>query len=304
MRDEFNALRAFDYAQANMHLWVFKRSTTAKKYNAFYVQTDPELTATLKALVQSELRRITEYATYTYLAETNENSCLGTDHRETDFSLLKIQVDRPEPECRARSINDLKNAEGYLVKFSAGGQTIYAVKRSTSTWKTSYPTKFINMIFSEGELSAAENNGFSIEKNFDFFCTDTYAFIANKRGFESAMQYKESYSQAFSALRQIPAFSALFVDLTPLITYVGNNSIQLRRMAVVQQKALFDQPNFLQNLREVSIRREWGINFDPATNQIIACDQTAKSILQVLLDHRLLSEVTSNTYDVPDATRI
>ncbi|AIY39891.1 hypothetical protein LT85_0731 [Collimonas arenae] len=304
MSNEFNSLRTFDFAQATAHLWVFKKSTTSKKYLAHYVPTDDALTNTLKELIQSEMKRITEFLPYSYLSQTNENSCLATSQQGTDFEFLKAQVDRPEPECHAKGIKDLKGADGYLVKFSNNGETVYAIKRSTASWKTSYPKKFINIIFSDGELSAAEDNGFSIERNFDFFCKDALIFIANKRSFESAMQCKFAYTQAFSDLQNSPSFSALFTNLQPLVTYVGNNSIQLRRMATVEQKNLYAQPNFLANLQSVNGTRNWGINFDPVTNKIIACDLTAKTILQVLLDHRLMSEVTDNIYDVPDATQI
>jgi Domain of unknown function (DUF4868) len=304
MPAEFNELRAFDFAQATTHMWVFKKSTTARKYMAHYVPTDEALTNMLKALIQTEMARITEFSPYSYLSQTNENSCLSTPQQDTDFQFLKAQVDRPEPECHAQGIKDLKGAEGYLVKFSNNGETVYAVKRSTPSWKTSYPKRFINMVFSGGELAAAEDNGFSIERNFDFFCKGARIFIANKRGFESAMAYRSAYTQAFTGLQQKPSFSALFTDLQPLIAHVGNNSTQLRRMAAVEQKGLYGRPNFLENLQRVSVTRNWGINFDPATNKIIACDQTARTILQVLLDHRLMSEVTDNIYDVPDAVQI
>jgi len=304
MQAEFNSLRAFNFAQATAHLWVFKKRTTNTKYVAYYVPTDPALTNILKGLVHAEMARITEYSPYSYLSQTNENSCLSTPQQGTDFEFLKAQVDRPEPECHAQGIKDLKGAEGYLVKFSHNGETIYAVKRSTASWKTSYPKKIINIIFLNGELSAAADNGFSIERNFDFFCKGVLVFIANKRGFEAAMKYRTAYAQAFTGLQQNPSFSALFTDLQPLISYVGNNSIQLRRMATVEQKGLYGRPDFLEKLQRVSVMRNWNINFDPVTTKIIACDQTVRDILQVLLDHRLMSELTDNIYDVPDARQI
>lgn len=304
MQAEFDGLRNFDFAQATAHLWVFKKSTSNKKYSAYHVQSDNNLKNMLKALVQSEMTRITEFSPYSYLAQTNENGCLATSQEGTDFSFLKTQVDRPEPECLARNINDLKGATGYLVKFRAGEQTIYAVKRSSSSWKTSYPKKFINMIYSNGELSAAEDNAFAIERNFDFFCNGNAIFIANKLSFESTMQYRIAYVQALTTLQAAPAFSDLFNDMAPLIAYVGNNSTHLRRMATVQEKNLYGNPGFLTNLRAVSARRGWNIKFDEETGKIVACQDTARDILQVLLDHRLMSEVTEHVYDVPDAVQL
>lgn len=304
MQQNFASLRDFDFANSEIHLWVFKRSTTQQRFSAFYVQTDDELDSILLGVVQGEVDRITEWANYTYLSETNENSCLAAPIAGSDFEFLKERVDRPEPECRVRSIKDLKNADGYVVKFVRNNQTVYAVKKTAKNWKASYLKTHINIIFRDGELSAAEDNGFAIEKYFDFYAFDQTLFIARKRAFESAMEHRASYAQAFVDLRQNAGFSALFTDMQPIVDYVGTNSIQLRRMARVEERSLFNRQGFLAAVQTVSARRGWGLNFHPVTNQLIPCDQTIKAIMQVLLDHRLLSEVTDLIYDVPDATQL
>ena len=304
MSFDFQSLKNFHFDNSNTFLWIFKDSTTASKFRTFYVQTENELNTKLKEFVKNEIDRITEHSPYTYISQNNENSCLTLDPSSTDFNSLKVLVDRLESEHRISDSKDLKGAKGYLVKFTLDGQTVYAVKRSTSSWKTSYPKKYINMIFSNGELSAVENNSFSIEKSFDFYVFGNTAFIANKRGFESAMKYREEYVQAFSQLQQSPSFSGLFSDLSPIVEYVGSNSIQLRRMAVIEGKGIYNRPNFIQTLQRVSNSRGWGINFDHANNTIVPCSQTVKVIMQVLLDHRLMSEITDNIYDVPDAKEI
>lgn len=227
---------------------------------------------------------------------------MAIDVSETEFAPLKLQVDRPEPDCRSQDIKNLKGADGYLVKFMHNGETVYAVRRSIGNWKTAFSKKYLNVIFSNGELSAAEDNGFTIEKNFDFFAKDQTVFIANKRGFESTLSHRVAYNNAFSSLQIDPTFTPLFYDMQPLVNYIGTNAMHLRRMTEVVRKGIFTEPNFLQNLQRVNIARRWGINFDATSNKIIACDQTAKTIVEVLLDHRLMSEVTANSYLVPDAT--
>lgn len=304
MQQNFASLRAFDFADSVIHLWIFKRSTTSHRFSSFYVQTDEPLNDLLLNVAQSEVARITEWANYTYLAETNENSCLAAPIAGSDFEFLKERVDRPEPDCRVRTIKDLKNADGYVVKFSNNNKVVYAIKKSARNWKTSYLKTHINIVFRNGELSAAEDNGFAIEKNFDFYAFDQTLFIASKRAFESAMEHRASYAQAFVGLQGNAAFSTLFTNMQPMIDYVGTNSIQLRRMARIEERSLFSRPGFLAAIQAVSARRGWGLNFDPATNQLIPCDQTVKTIMQVLLDHRLLSEVTDFIYDVPDATQV
>ena len=49
--------------------------------------------------------------------------------------------------------------------------------------------------------------------------------------------------------------------------------------------------------------RNFGLNFDD-NGKLIVCANTAKIVMQVLLDHRLLSEVTEIIYDVPDAEAV
>lgn len=304
MQAQFNSFKSHDIINSNVYLWVFKRSATASRFTAHYVQTDDPLNEQLKLIALSEFQRITEFQAYSYLAETNENSCLSTVIAGSDFTSLKTLVDRPEPDFRLQNVKDLKNVSGYVVKFINNGVTLYAIKRSTKNWKASFLKTHVNIVFRNGELSAAEDEAFVIEKNFDFYAIDTALFIANKRAFESVMEHRASYTDAFTNLQLTASFSDLFTDMTTLINYVGNNSIQLRRMARVEEKALFQSPHFLSAVQDVNNRRAWGLNFDPITGKIIPCEQTIKTIMQILLDHRLLSEVTDVTYDVPDATQI
>ncbi|EGQ7704207.1 DUF4868 domain-containing protein [Vibrio cholerae] len=299
---DFDALKAFDFENADTYLWVFKESTTKAKFRTKFVQTEAELNKDLKGFVRAEVNRITEHSPYTYISQTNENSCLTIAFDSTDFKLLKSQVDLPEVEHRVKSVSDLVGAKGYVVKFIKDSVVVYAVKRSTSTWKTSYPKKFVNMVFKNGELKGVENNAFSIEKNFDFYVINDTAFIANKKGFESSMKHKEEYVQVFDTLQKNPGFSSLFSDVSSIVEYVGSNSIQLRRMAVIEEKGIYKQANFIKNLISVNSKRNWGLNFE--NDKIVPCEKTVKVILQVLLDHRLISEITDHIYDVPDAKQV
>ena len=305
MQQDFDSLKAFNFQAATVHLWTFKKSTSANsKYSAHYAQTDDALNGMLRSVAVEEMQRLTEFAQYTYLAENNENSCLATSIIDTEFPHLKALVDRPEPDHRVNDIKQLKNATGYVAKYTHNGQTVYAVKRSAPSWKTNYRKSHINFMYRNGELSAIENDAFSIEKNFDFYAIGNTLFIASKRAFESVLEHRKSYTAAFGVLTATPQFVGLFTNVQPLVDYVGTNSIQLRRMARIEQRGLYNQPNFLPNLQAVNANRQWGLNFDPASGQLIPCATTARTIMQVLLDHRLLSEVTAVTYDVPDATQV
>lgn len=297
-------LKDFDLDVADVFLWVFRRTRTAAKYSADYVPTDETLDDALRGFALTERDRITEWVPYNHLSQTTENGCLSVDATETNFESLKVLADRPETQHAVNSLAKLKGSTGYLVKFVADGSTLYAMRRSPSTWKPAYKKKgVINTIFRDGELSAVEDVDFTIEPGFDLFALDDALLVGNKRGFESMMQYRAGYVQAFEELREAPEFVAIFTDMAPLVDYVGQNGTHLRRMAVIQEKGFYNDPAYLGALKTVCDKHQWGIGFD-ASGRIVPTAETAAVIMKLLLDQRLVSEITEIMYDVPDGTPV
>ncbi len=304
METEFQALKNHEYAQSDVYLWVLKRSVAERMFNALHVQIDEALAEVFRSTVQAEVAGLVEHPPYSHLAQTNENSCLSINKDATNYLKLQAQVDRAETEHLIDDPAKIQGAIGYVVKYVCDDKTIYAIKKSTQSWKSHYPKKFVNIIFRAGELAAVEDASFAIERNFDFFSVDNAIFIKRKNAFESLLQHKAAYHDVFSNLQEDPVFSGLFTNMLPIIEHVGSNAIHLRRMATVHQKAIFAEPAFLSTLKTVNDHRQWGLNFDDESGQLVPCEETAKTIMQVLLDHRLLSELTHLIYDVPDATQV
>jgi hypothetical protein len=224
-------VKGFNVNEANLSLWIFKKSQSASKFKAKYVQTTDELNQTLKDLVVSELSKLTETIPYTHLAQNNEVSCLQLSSLKTNFEKLEVILQQQELENRIEERSELTGTAGYAVKLTHDGSTLFAIKRTASTWKASFPKKFVNIIFKNGELDAAEDNSFSLEKNFDFFASNKNIFIRNKNAFESIMTYKSGFSDAFITLKSDANFSSKFTDMAALNDYIGNNAMHLRRMA-------------------------------------------------------------------------
>ncbi|MFK4754749.1 Kiwa anti-phage protein KwaB-like domain-containing protein [Oceanobacter antarcticus] len=301
---DFSDWRALDYDASTVQLWVFKKSTTAAKFRAWHVRTDEEVENLFRNAIKSEVSRITEKVTYSHLSQNNENSCLEHSLEDSDGLIALLQaVDVPETENTDAQLKQLKGAVGYLVKFQSGEQTVYAVRKTAPSWKPTVRNKLINAIFVNGELSAVPDESFTFDSYFDFYCLNETIFVASKRAYESTVADKKAYKQSFDDLTVDPEFLSVFSDVEPLKKYVGQNSMQLRRMTVIQQKALYRSPGFSDRVKLVSEARNLGINFDQG-GKIAVCQNTAKVVIQVLLDHRLLSEVTETIYDVPDAEAV
>lgn len=301
---DFADWRGFNYQQATVQLWVFKKSTTDARYRAWHVRTDAEIENLFRSSILHGVANTTEEVGYSPISQNNESSCLTHPLEESAglIALLGV-VDVPEAENTDAQLNHLKGATGYLVKFQYNGQTVYAVRKTAPSWRPKVRNSIINAVFYNGELSVTPEETFSFDAFFDFYCINETVFVKSKRAYESTMSERKSYERYFEDLTVDPAFTAIFADVQPLKEYVGTNAIHLRRITVIQAKALYLRPDFPQRIQHVNNTRNFGLNFD-AAGKLIVCGNTAKTIMQILLDHRLLSEITETIYDVPDAEAV
>lgn len=301
---DFSEWRLFNYDDATIQLWVFKKSSTAEKFRAWHVRTDQAIETLFRSAIKSEIERITESATYSPIAQTNENSCLAHSLEHSDGVIALFDtVDRPENENTDAQLKHLKGAAGYVVKFQVADNIVYAVRKTAPTWKPKVRKSFINAIFRNGELSATPEESFSFDSYYDFYGFNETIFMASKRSYETIVSDKQIYEKSFTDLAIDSDFAKIFNNVVPLQEYVGNNAMQLRRIAVINEKGLYRDDKFCSKLKKISSERKWGLNFD-ANDKLIVCTVTARTIMQVLLDHRLLSEITEITYDVPDAEAV
>ena len=298
---DFKEWKNFNYEKCLIQLWVFKKSTSSAMFRALHVRTDKQFEDFFRKTIISEVNSVTEKIPYSHLSQNNENSCM--EHNLSDSqglnALLKL-VNAPEGESDDPKVKQIKNSSGYLVKFQKGSEIVYGVRKTGPAWKSKKRVGWINAFFSEGELSVIPDESFTFDSIFDFFQFKKTIFIKSKRAYESMVSDKMMYVNSFSELMIEPKFMSLFIDLKPLKEYVGANSMHLRRMVTVKEKALYENPHFLTSLQEVSLKNNWGLNFSK-DGKIKICDLTVRIVIQTFLDHRLRSEVTKHTYDVPNA---
>lgn len=301
---DFSGWRKFNYINSEVQLWIFKKSSTESRFRAWHVRTDKDIEKFFREIISTQVASITEKNDYSPISQNNESSCLthSLEKSESLIALLNI-VDAPAPENTCNLLKNIIGAAGYIVKFKNSNEVVYAVRKTASTWKPKIKNSMINAMFNNGELSAIPNDTFSFDSFFDFYCFNETVFIKSKRVYESLLSEKKVYQQNFDNLLVDKKFNSIFTDMSPLRSYIGTNSMQLRRITVIQQKAIYNHPDFSKKVQIVNNIRGFGLKFDN-NGKIIPCEKTMKTIMQILLDHRLLSEITDTIYDVPDADAI
>lgn len=290
--------KEFNIAEASLSLWVFKKSASQNaNFTAHAVVVTNALASILKEIVTTTLARYTEVEPYTLLAQPNEVSCLCLEADETIFPELQELIDFPVEEHLIENLKQIENSAGYVVRLQNDEGTIYCVHRLAQNWRTTKRMSVVNTVLNGNQLDVVANQTFTIGRSFDFFAIDADVLVVDKTNFESLLNYRLTYSNSFESLQQDPGFSAAFTNLTPLIDHVGTNAMHLRRMAVIQQRALYADAAYMARLRQVNVQRNWNIGFD-AAGRINPTEQTMRTIMQVLLNHRLRSELSEGDFDV------
>jgi len=300
--DTLASAKAFLVAEAQLSLWVFKKNAVG--FTARSVNVTPALETALRSIVLTRLARTTEVDEYELLAQTNEVSCLHLESDETSFDILKELVDRPATENTITTTKHLDNSSGYLVRLRQADQVMYCVRKVDDAWIARKAVNVLNVVVSgANQLDLVGGRTLTISNDFDFLALNDGLLILRKAAFESLLSYRSAYQNSFASLQQSPQFSQLFVDLAPLIAHVGTNTMHLRRMAAIEQRAHYADVHYMARLRQVNAQKQWGINFDEQ-GRIVATEESLRTIMQVLLNHRLYSELSLGTFDVPSAAQV
>ncbi len=296
-------LSNFNIVDAHVAVWAFKHSMKGgvPSLSAHWINVTPELQSALRSAFADARSKITEIIQYDILAQNNEGSALEIDTAETDGATIVAKTANQTPNLMVKRIEHLRNSSFYAVKFtetvSVNPQTIYAVRKPDDSWRSRKAKGVLEVVYVEDRLTLQDNPGFNISKYFDFYIINSKTLVKEKAHFESALSYKQAHLDEFEELQKEIKFKSLFSTLAPLLAYVGNNKMQLRRAFAIRQKGYYNDPVFMANLHANYRHLKLNINFD-AAGRIIPCADTCKDIFQALLDHRLTSSLSKNTYDV------
>lgn len=306
IEQDLQAFRSFDVTRAVGSLWVFKKRLANGQMNPFTavsVLMGDSFRDQLKELVSNYQSSHTIAEKYNLLSQVSEGGLLAVSRLETLFPSLQKLIDQPLEESLVKDVKRLNNAAGYVFRLRFGESVIYCVKKTNADWTTRKKKGVMNLFFTETGLDIIESPSFSISRSFDFFVVGEHVFMSSKPAFESLLSHKDTYQDAYAALKLEPGFSAAIADFSQFDAFVGNNSTHLRRMAVIKARAYYNNPDYMVRLREINKLREWGIQFDDL-GRIVATPEKMRDILHVLLDHRLRSELSENQYDVPSTTPV
>lgn len=302
-----DVLKDFDLENATAKLWTFKGPSGPvgrdPGYTGRWVDTTDDVDTALKATVANERARIEEVLDYGLLAQNHETSALSITTVETHAGLIAAQAAAETEKKKATNVNQIFNSKFYAIKLVDKETIIYAIKKTDSSWRTKRAINARLLYFADQQLEIDDRPHFDIGNRVDFFIIGDDILCLNKGKFESVLRYKQAHKEDFEELQNDADFAAVFSDMAPLIIYIGENKIQLRRASAIRQKAHFRDEKFMARLRKKHADYGFGIQFSD-DGKIVATPETASQIMTALLDFRLVSGFSEQVYDVQNTTPI
>ena len=294
-------LKALNVTGAEVALWTLRgprgAANAAPTYSGQWVETTDGVDDVLKAALLSDLARIEEVLDYGLLAQNNEASALLVQADETHLAHLLEKIAAETVPKRAVQVRHLQNASFYVAKFVVGEKIVYAARRTDLSWKTRKARSVRNVFFQDEQLAIDDRPHFELSRSFDFIFFGDEILILNKSAFESILRHKAAQREDFQELQAEAEFLATFIDITPLVGYIGDNKIQLRRASAIRAKGHYRDAAFMERLRATHAEYGFALRFDD-DGKIVATPDTCADIIKALLDHRLRSGFSTLIYDV------
>ncbi|WP_461208595.1 DUF4868 domain-containing protein [Desulfocurvus sp. DL9XJH121] len=299
-------LQNFPFDLATASLWIIKKRIQERqaKYTARWVEIAGEgdhevnLEQRLVDVVRGMVEAQKDDQEYDFVCNPDEFCLLTIEADNTNMPLIIDKMSAPGNEHQVSSEAELLNAAGYVIKIQSGDEELYAFKKTASTWSAK-KVKGPQWAFFNGQcmIGIVQASVFQLYSNFDFLCYGDTVFIADKRSFESVMNYKESMVERRDEAVNDLEDSGEFSSIETIRDFIGVDMRYLRSISSILDKGFYRQPVFMERLRRKNIERGWGIQIDEA-GKIVPTEDKMSDLFKLLNDFRLFSELSENIYDV------
>ena len=258
----------------------------------------------LKGYVENSVNARSDAVEHGEFTATNSDRFLVLEAADTDFPIIQRLISQCNEQVTQKK--QLQNCKAYIIKVSAGAQTLYAVRYVGTQWAPKHSGGLVEQgkrfcHFTEaGMLSTLEHETlFTIDPVIDFIAFGNDLFITNDKNFETTLDYrerlKEKRDEVFSSFERFNTFD----DMTLLRQAVGENHTLLKKLSEVQKSRHHESSEWMTAMRSVSNDRGWEIDFT-REGKIVAKAETdyVKTVLTVLNNGRLESPIDHTVFDV------
>jgi len=297
--NKLKTIKAFDFKKWTATFWLVKRRIAHREahYSILRVDTDEKLQKRFRSYITQQLQGKDFHITnYDFNNGDGDDVLFTIDADVTDFPKIEKIINEGFENHLATEYAELLNSWAYVILFEHENQHLYAWRKVNAITQ---PKKVLTqkaLFFQNHKLIDVDDQQvFLIDPRFDFFVYDGLVFIANKREFESSMNFREGMkNHASEVLAEFEKLDFLS-DVTPIREYVGDNLNHLRKLSSIRKAGYYKQTDYLDKMMIVS--REEGWELKTENGKIIVEQETVELLLKLLNNERLRSPINNELFD-------
>lgn len=296
---QFKIVKALDFSQWSASFWLVKRKTAHKEahYDVLRVDIDTKLQKRFRGYLKQQLQsKDFHLATYDFNNADGDDTLFTIAADVTDFIKIEKAINEGFDSPRATEYDELLNSWAYVVLFEKDNDRLYAWRKiNAMTQPKKVLTQKAIYFFNHKLIDVEDKEVFLIDPRFDFFVHEGLVFIANKREFESSMNFREGMkANAADVLNEFKSLE--FADNLHLIEeFVGNNLHHLRKLASIRKSGYYKQPDYLKRMIQVSEEEGWELKVKDG--KVVIEEETVELLLKLLNNDRLRSPINSELFD-------
>ncbi len=296
----FNQVKNVSWSQATVSFYIAKRRLINReaKYDVLQVNVDSNLRRKLRNIICNKVASSNQALEYDFNTSDLDDNVLGITTQETDLQGIIDIITSEEPPRFADSYESLVGSWLYIARLDFPDQPpLYSVRRVSEGWSAKKITQLVSMIFQNNMLVDLDQREiFRIDGKVDFFSFDGIIFIADKKNFETVLNFREGMERNRDEIVEEFRDASIFEDADEISRLVGNNIKRLRKLSQVKKAGYYRDKNFLLNLKLVNDEEGWGIRYNDG--KLCITEDDIDTVLKVLNNDRLTSKVNQENFDV------
>lgn len=294
-------LRGTDFKHWLTTFWLVKRKLSQQqaKYSILKVDTDARLEQKLKHAVIAKISdQGYQLDAYDFLTTDQDNGLLTIESAATDVTLIQAEIDKGTANPKVEKYEDLLDSWAMVIKLEHQDKALYAYRK---IHKFTNPAKLAHVSFlqfKDQELKDLDQQEiFTIDTQVDFFSYEGTTFIANKKEFESTLNFRAGMEKNRDVVLQEFVDLNIFSDASLLKEHIGANLNYLRKVSSIQKSGYYKDAQFLQELVKVNEQKGWGLVIE--NGAIVINEASIDLVLTLLNNGRLESPINHEMFDAP-----
>ncbi|MEY4591142.1 MAG: hypothetical protein RIR18_37 [Pseudomonadota bacterium] len=306
MTKQMTTIKALDFKQWTVSFWLVKRRIEkhTARYSVLRVNTDKKLQNRLRGYLKQQLQsRDFHLAEYAFSNADGDDTLFTIAADTTDFPKVEKAINDGFNNGHVTQYDELLNSWAYVVLFENGNDRLFAWRKiSTATQPKKVKARQATFFFEQKLVDIEDKDIFMIAPRFDFFVHEGTILIANKKEFESSMNFREGMKAKAAEVIKDFAESKIFQNVGLIEKYVGDNLHRLRKMASILKSGYYKQDDYIKKMIQVSKEEGWELKV--VDGEILVEEETIELLLKLLNNERLHSLINGEVFDASVKTHV